>query len=71
MDGSHMSTTAPDPDDRLYTVSEIAKKFKVTPYTVRQWIKDGLLIAIKPSGQWRVTHAEFVAFANDKYGAAS
>lgn len=57
----------------LLTVQEVAKIFKVTPYTVRVWLKDGELIGTKmgrgSTGHWRITHEEVVRFANDKFGS--
>lgn len=48
----------------LYTVKEVAAKFRVKPRTVYRWLKSGRMPAIEtPGGQWRITgeavNAEF------------
>lgn len=56
--------------DQLMKVSDVAKMFDVTPATVREWIKDGLLPAIKIGNghYWRVYASEVTALAERKYG---
>lgn len=62
----------PSLDDPFHTVDEVAGIFSVTAYTVREWLKEGLLHGIKlPSGGWRIQHSEMVRFANAKYGEKS
>jgi excisionase family DNA binding protein len=56
-------------NERLYTTAEIATLFKVTQETVRNWIKQGKLKAIKPGGNHnRITHDALVEFTEHKYG---
>jgi excisionase family DNA binding protein len=38
----------------LLTVSQVAAHLAVDPSTVRRWIEDGRLPAVKPGGQWRI-----------------
>lgn len=42
-----------DENETLYSVTQVAKLFQVSPETVRTWIKNGSLRAIK-MGHWRV-----------------
>lgn len=58
-------------DDPYMTVEQIAEFFQVTPYTVRDWLKNSVLAGTKLNGRlWRVRKSEVVRFANEKYGAA-
>lgn len=54
---------------KLYTTQQIAELFQVTPETVRGWIIDGKLKGGKAPGnnQYRVAHADLVAFAKSHY----
>lgn len=36
--------------DILLTVSEVSKRFCVTPHTVRRWIAEGRIDACRPGG---------------------
>ena len=50
----------------VYTVEEVAKKLKVRPRTVREWIKKGQIKASKlPSGQWRIKEEELRRILNN------
>lgn len=57
-------------DDPMMKVSDVAKMFDVKPATVREWIKDGILPAIKigTGHYWRVRTSEVTALAQRKYG---
>lgn len=47
--------------DNLYTVEEVAEKFKVNHRTVRKWIRDGKIKAIKICGySVRITESEIL-----------
>ncbi len=65
-----MDQVIPSIEDPFLTVDEIANIFKVTPYTVRHWCRDGeTLHGVKlPNGEWRVLKSEMVRLANAKYG---
>jgi excisionase family DNA binding protein len=55
--------------DKLLTVPQVAGVFQVTPYTVRQWLRDGKLKGIRPAnGPWRIPESAVQEFANEKYG---
>lgn len=58
-------------DEALLTPEQVAEFFQVTPYTVREWLKDGKLPGTKPTGRWRVKQSDVIEFANQKYGEAS
>lgn len=45
--------------ESLLKISQVARIFKVSPRTVRGWIKDGKLKAEKtPGKQWRIPYSE-------------
>lgn len=59
---------------KLYTVKQVAQIFQVTEYTVRVWLKEqgglrGVKMGKGSTGHWRVTGAELVRFANEKFGS--
>ncbi|HUM44231.1 MAG TPA: helix-turn-helix domain-containing protein [Fervidobacterium sp.] len=42
-------------DEMTYlTVQEVAKKLRISPWTVRNLIKDGKITAFRVGAQWRV-----------------
>lgn len=51
---------------KVYTVEEIADILKVSTFTVRNYIKDGKLIAIKTGGAVRVSEENLKAFIEGK-----
>ena len=47
----------------LLTVSDVAARLKLTPYTVRTYLRRGAINGIKlPSGAWRIEPAELEEF---------
>jgi len=48
--------------ERLITTEEIAQFFSVNDDTVINWIKEGLVEAIKVNRTYRITAEEFIAF---------
>lgn len=48
----------------LLTVHETAEKLKVKESTIRSWIKDKKLRAIKFGREWRITSNDLEAFLN-------
>jgi excisionase family DNA binding protein len=55
-------------DDPLLTVAEVADIFKVSTYTVREWIERGHFKATKVGTRWRIPKSEVVRYANERYG---
>ena len=52
-----------------YTIPEVAKIYKMKSSTIRQWIKGGLLNAVKAGKQYRIRQCdmdEFDAFMSTK-----
>lgn len=54
-----------------YTIPEVAKIYKMKASTIRQWIRGGLLNAVKAGKQYRIRQCdmdEFDKFMSTKYG---
>lgn len=51
-----------DSDDILYTTGEVAKKLKITPRTVREYIQRGELEAIDMGQGYRIYKRDLDAF---------
>lgn len=43
---------------QVYTTRETANLLRITDRTVRQWIKDGKLPAVKVGSGWRIQKAD-------------
>jgi excisionase family DNA binding protein len=48
--------------ERFLTTEDIAEQLQVTEYTVRKWIRDGAIPAIRVGKNWRVAPADYQAF---------
>jgi excisionase family DNA binding protein len=44
--------------ERFYTAEDLADYIKVSPQTVRAWIRDGKLKAVKFGRSWRIADDE-------------
>jgi excisionase family DNA binding protein len=51
--------------EQWYTLKEIAEKFKVTVQTIRNWIRQGKIRAIKLGGNWRISQSEVDNFTEE------
>lgn len=60
-----------NPDDlnsnKMYSTGYVAELFGVQIDTVRQWIDDGKLPALKVGKNWRIRRADMIKFANSRY----
>jgi excisionase family DNA binding protein len=54
--------------EKMLTVEEIAEELRVHPETVRQWIRDGELIAIDISKEYRILRSDLDAFLVQRRG---
>ena len=57
------------PDDRLFTVSEVAEYFRVDPESVRRWLRDGKLLGINlgRGPGWRIRYADLQSFIDERH----
>jgi excisionase family DNA binding protein len=53
---------------KMLTVEEIAEELRVHPETVRQWIRNGELIAIDISKEYRILRSDLDAFLAQRRG---
>lgn len=56
--------------DKLYTVNEVSEILNVHPNTIRLWIKDKSLKAVKVGKQWRVKEIDLQGFIKEQEGAS-
>ena len=54
--------------EKMLTVGEIAEELRVHPETVRQWIRDGELIAIDISKEYRILRSDLDVFLVQRRG---
>jgi excisionase family DNA binding protein len=50
----------------LFTINEVARIFKCHPQTIRGYIKEGLLGALKLKGEYRITQEDIDIFLSRK-----
>jgi excisionase family DNA binding protein len=61
-----------DEVEPMYSTVKVAELMEVEPDTVRQWISDGKIEAVKLGGRyWRIPRSSLLAFANKKYGVVN
>lgn len=63
-----MDTENIDNDVTLYRSEQVAELCQVTTETVRNWIQDGKLKAVKLGKTWRVKRGDLLEFLNERYG---
>lgn len=59
--------------EKHYSVAELAKILSVKPYTVRKWINDGTIKAIRlpgDRGDYRISETEAKRLVNNTYGSS-
>ena len=54
--------------EKMLTVEEIAEELRVHPETVRQWIRDGELVALDISKEYRILRSDLDAFLAQRRG---
>jgi excisionase family DNA binding protein len=53
--------------EKLYTVKEVADLMKVTPETVRNWIRNERVTALRHPGRLMVTQSELTRIATSNF----
>lgn len=51
---------------KYMTVAEVAEELRVDQRTIRNWIRDGRLVAIRVGRQWRIERSEYDRFIERK-----
>jgi excisionase family DNA binding protein len=56
--------------DKLYKPREVANIFSVTPQTVAEWLREGVIQGVKigRGHYWRIPGSAIVELARKKYG---
>lgn len=65
-------TTAPAPIteiEEMLSTAYVARTMNVTTETVRNWIVENKLRAIRVHRHWRIPKSAFTDFLNDRHGA--
>jgi excisionase family DNA binding protein len=57
---------APDPDDRLLTVAEVADTMRVSNMTIYRLIKSGDLPALRVGKNYRIRHSDVERFLAER-----
>ena len=55
----------------IYTVPEVAKRLQVTDKTVRAWIRDRQLTAIRIGREWRIREEDIQHFIDRHHSTAT
>lgn len=55
-------------EDPFFSTKQVADMFGVKPYTVRTWITEGKLRAVKINNQHKVRKSEINRYANEMFG---
>jgi excisionase family DNA binding protein len=61
-DDATVVTADPTRVGALYTTGEVAKLLRVHPRTIQEWIKSGMLPAVRYGKLLRIRQADLVAF---------
>ena len=57
--------------EELLTVEDVAERLKLTPYTIREWLKAGRMRGIRLGSRragWRIPLSEVDRFLNERAG---
>ena len=53
---------------KFYLTDEVAETCRVTKETVREWIKDGKLVAVKRGRKYLISEEDFKNFLEVRHG---
>lgn len=65
---ARVNAPAPNPESQFYTTAEVADMFRVTPVTVRNWIKENKLDCIRINNRLKITRESVHRLANFDFG---
>jgi excisionase family DNA binding protein len=54
--------------EKLYTTDEVAAICRVTIWTVREWIKEGKMKAVKPGKAYLITETDLKNYLEEQHG---
>jgi len=52
--------------ERMMTVGEVAETLRISAYTVRRWLGEGILPGVKLEFGWRVLESDLEAFIQQR-----
>ena len=52
------------------TVEDVARRLKVSPFTVRRWLREDTLRGVRIGGRGRVSEVELARFIGEQEGKA-
>ena len=65
-----MSSSSPDPEETYLTVAEVAQTLKLNQQTVRNWIDQGSLPALRVGRRVRIRRSDFQRILDQSYSGA-
>jgi excisionase family DNA binding protein len=66
-----MSQSSPDPEETYLTVAEVAQTLKLNQQTVRNWIDQGSLPALRVGRRVRIKRSDFQRILDQSYSGGS
>lgn len=66
-----MSPSSPDPDEVYLTVAEVAQTLRLNQQTVRNWIDQGRLPALRIGRRVRIKRSDFERIVDASYGGTA
>lgn len=63
-----MAGPEPGPSLTFYTVNEVAHICRLTPYTIRDYLKKGIIKGTKVGRGWRVSAQDLTNYLENKHG---
>jgi excisionase family DNA binding protein len=66
-----MSPSNPEPDEAYLTVAEVAQTLRLNQQTVRNWIDQGRLPALRIGRRVRIKRSDFARIVDANYGGAA
>ncbi len=66
-----MSASVPDSDETYLTVAEVAHTLKLNQQTVRNWIDQGRLPALRVGRRVRIKRSDFQRILDDSYSGSA
>ncbi len=49
-----------------YTPEQVAERLQVSIWTVRRWLREGILAGVRLEGQWRISSEDIARFIADQ-----
>ncbi len=53
-------------NEKMYTCTEVAEKYRVALSTVREWVREGKLSALKVGKSYRIRESDLAKFVQER-----